>query len=177
MLALKILSVIAYSREDLLNIRATSTYQHYNQEYNFPEADPLSEPPRAFELIPEADPKQSRRRGLLVRLQRRARHPLLLSILLSNVQSLDNKVDEIREKVAFQRDIRDCNIFCFTETWLSGDMLLESVQPLGFFVRRADRKNHLSGKKKGGGVCFMINDSWCNCNNIQELKSFCSLDL
>uniref|UniRef100_A0A673XUM6 Transmembrane 6 superfamily member 2b n=1 Tax=Salmo trutta TaxID=8032 RepID=A0A673XUM6_SALTR len=25
------------------------------------------------------------------------------------------------------------------------------------------------------GVCFM--DSWCNCNNIHELKSFCSLDL
>ena len=23
----------------------------------------------------------------------------------------------------------------------------------------------------------MINDSWCNCNNIQELKSFCSPDL
>jgi hypothetical protein len=33
------------------------------------------------------------------------------------------------------------------------------------------RRWNLSGKK-GGGVCFIINDSWCNCNNIQELKSF-----
>ena len=53
------------------------------------------------------------------------------------------------------------------------DMLSESIQPPWFFVRRADRNKHLSGTKKGGGVCFMINDSWCNCNNIQELKSFC----
>ena len=40
----------------------TSTYQRYDQEYNFPEANPLSEPPKAIELIPEADPKQRRRR-------------------------------------------------------------------------------------------------------------------
>jgi hypothetical protein len=85
-----------------------------------------------------------------------------------------SSVDEIRVRVAFQRDIRYCNIFCFTETWLSGDMLSESVQPLGFFVRSADRNKHLIGKKKVRGVCFMINDSWCNYNNIQELKSFCS---
>jgi hypothetical protein len=56
-------------------------------------------------------------------------------------------------------------------------MLSESVLPKGFPVHHADRNKHLSGKKKGGGVCFMINDSWCNCNNIQELKSFCSPDL
>ena len=37
-------------------------------------------------------------------------------------------------------------------------------------------RRHLSVKRKGG-VCFMINDSWCHHNNIQELKSFCSPDL
>jgi hypothetical protein len=83
--------------------------------------------------------------------------PPVPSILIANVQSLDNKVDEIRERIAFQRDIRGCNILCFTETWVSRDMLLESVQPPGFWC-----------------VCFMINISWCNSNNIQELKSFCS---
>ena len=36
---------------------------------------------------------------------------------------------------------------------------------------------HISGKRKGGGAYFMINDSWCNHNNIKELKSFCSTDL
>ena len=117
------------------------------------------------------------RRGLLVRLRMHAHHPQLPSILLANVRSLVNEEDEIRARVAFQRDIRDCNILCFTETWLAWDMLSESVQPTGFSVHRTDRNKHLSGKKKGGGVCFMITDSWCNCNNTQEFKSFCSPDL
>ena len=47
----------------------------------------------------------------------------------------------------------------------------ESVQPVGFSVHRADRNKDLSQKKKGGGVCFMINYSRCDCDNIQKLKS------
>ena len=88
-----------------------SIYQHFDQEYDFPEADRLfGPPPWTLDLIPEADPKQRHRRrrgrrsGLPVRL--RTHHPPLPSILLlANVQSLDNKVDEIRARVAFQRDI------------------------------------------------------------------------
>ena len=52
-------------------------------------------------------------------------------------------------------------------------MLTESVQPPGFSMHRTNSDKHLSRKRK---VCFMINDSWCNHNNIQELKSFCSPD-
>uniref|UniRef100_A0AAZ3NQE4 Tetraspanin 31 n=1 Tax=Oncorhynchus tshawytscha TaxID=74940 RepID=A0AAZ3NQE4_ONCTS len=178
-----ILGFITYSRVEQLDIRATSTHQHYDQEYDFPEADPLfGLPPRTIDWIPASDPKQRRRRrgrrsGLLVRLRIRAHRAPLPSILPANVQSLDSKVDEIQARVAFQRDIRDCNILCFTETWLTRDTLSESVQPAGFFTHRADRNNHLSGKKKGGDVCLMINETWCDHNNIQELKSFCSPDL
>ena len=93
----------------------------------------------------------------------------LPSILLANVQSLDNKVDEIRASVAFQRDIRDCNVLCFTETCLTRDTLSESVQPPGFFTHRAERNTHLSGKKKGEGVGLMINETRSDHNNIQEL--------
>ena len=124
LLAQKIVSVITYSLEELLDIRLMSTYQHHDQEYDLPEADTLSEPPRALELNPEVDPKQrcrrrGRRNGLLVRLRRRAHHPLHPSILLANVQSLDNKEDKIKARVALQRDIRDCNTLCLTEN-LSG---------------------------------------------------------
>ena len=128
-----------------MDIRATSIYQHYDQEYNFPEADLLfGPPPRTMDRIPADVPKQRhRKRGkrssLLVRLRRRAHCAPLPSILLANVQSLDNKVDEIRARVAFQRDIRDCNVLCFTETWLTRETLTESVQPAGFFTHRADR--------------------------------------
>jgi hypothetical protein len=100
-------------------------------------------PPRTIELIPEADPKHRRRRrgahnGLLVPLGRRAQHPPHPSILLANVPSLDNKVEELRARISFLRDIRDCNILCFTETWLPRDILSESIQPVGFSVHRAD---------------------------------------
>jgi hypothetical protein len=64
LLAQKTWSVIIYNWEELLDIRESWTYQHnqhYDQEYNFPKADHLSVSPRAFELIPEADPKQRRR--------------------------------------------------------------------------------------------------------------------
>ena len=158
-----IIGFISYSREDLLDIRATSTHHHYNQEYDFPEADPVfCPPPRTMDRIPASKPKQRRRKrgrrsGLLVRLRRRAHRAPLPSILLANVQSLDNKVDETRARVAFQRDIRDCNVkrlLHFTETWLTRDTLLESVQPAGFFTHRADRNKHLSGKKRCGGYAL-----------------------
>ena len=135
-----------------------------------------------MDRIPAGDRKQrprkrGKRSGLLVMLQRRAHRAPLQSILLANVQSLHNKVDEIRARVAFQRDIRDCNVLCFTETWLTRETLTESVQPAGFVTHCADRNQHLSGKKKGRGVCLMINETWCDHNNIQELRSFCSPDL
>jgi hypothetical protein len=117
-----------------------STHHHYDQEYDFPEADPVfCLPPWTMDQIPAGEPKQSRRKrgkrsGLLLRLRRRAHRAPLPSILLANVQSLDNKVDEIRARVAFQRDIRYCNVLCFTETWLTRETLSESVQPAGFFT-------------------------------------------
>jgi hypothetical protein len=90
-------------------------------------------------------------------------------MLLLNVQSLDNKEDELRARISFQRDIRECNILCFTETWLSQDILSLSIQPAAFSVYCADRNKELSSKKKSGGVCIMINHSWCDCDNIQKL--------
>ena len=101
------------------------TDQHYDQQYDCPEFFIL---PRAIELIPEADPKhrwwrRGIRSGLLVRLRRHTHHRPLPSILLANVQSLDSKVDELRERISFQRDIGDCDILCFKETWLSLDIL------------------------------------------------------
>ena len=100
--------------------------------------------PRAIELISEAAPTHHRWRrgiwsGLQVRLRRHAHHPPLPSILLINVQSLVNKVDELKARISFQRDIRDCNILCFTESWLSQDILSSSIQPAGFSVHCADR--------------------------------------
>ena len=75
--------------------------------------DPLFVPPRAIELITEAAPKHWRRRrgirsGLLVQLRRCEHHPPLPSILLANVQSLNNKVDVLKAKISSQRVLYYC---------------------------------------------------------------------
>ncbi len=44
--------------------------------------------------------------GIRDRLRNRAHSPPLPSILLANVQSLENKMDDLRARTSFQRDIR-----------------------------------------------------------------------
>ena len=46
----------------------------------------------------------------------------LPSVLLANVQSLENKWDALKEHTSYQRDIKNCNILCFTESWLNADI-------------------------------------------------------
>ncbi len=44
-------------------------------------------------------------------------------------------------------------------------------------MHRSDRAKELTGKSRGGGVCFYINNLWCDERNIHSIKSFCSPDL
>ncbi len=117
---------------------------------------------------------RGRRAGIRNRLRKRAHSPPLPSILLANVQSLENKMDDLRARISFQRDIRYCNIFCLTETWLSPTVPDTAVTPSdNFSVLRMDRSAE-AGKNKGGGVCFFINKKWCDPRNISILSRSCS---
>ncbi len=117
---------------------------------------------------------RGRRAGIRSRLRKRAHSPPLPSILLANVQSLENKMDDLRARISFQRDIRDCNIFCLTETWLTPTVPDTAVTPSdNFSVLRMDRTAE-AGKNKGGGVCFFINKKWCDPRNISILSRSCS---
>ncbi|KAI5616883.1 gastrula zinc finger protein XlCGF28.1-like [Silurus asotus] len=98
---------------------------------------------------------RGKRAGVRNRLRARAHRAPLPSILLANVQSLENKLDDLRARVKFQRDIWDCNLLCFTETWLNPAVPDHAIQPAEFFsVYRMDRTLE-SGKSRGGGVCLM----------------------
>ncbi len=86
-------------------------------------------------------------------------------------------MDDLRARISFQRDIRDCNILCLTETWLTPTVPDTAVTPSdNFSVLRMDRTAE-AGKTKGGGVCFMINKKWCDPRNISILSRSCSLHL
>ncbi len=52
-----------------------------------------------------------------------------------------------------------------------------AIELTGFSVHRSDRTKELTGKSRGGGVCFYINNSWCDEMNLHSIKSFCSPDL
>ncbi len=52
-----------------------------------------------------------------------------------------------------------------------------AIELTGFSVHRSDRMKELTGKSRGGGVCFFINNSWCDERNLHSIKSFCSPDL
>ncbi len=111
------------------------------------------------------------------RLWKRTHSPSLPSILLTNVQTLENKMDDLRARISFQGDIRDCNILCLTETWLTPTVPDTAVMPSdNFSVLRMDRTAK-SSKTKGGGVCYMINKKWCDPRNISILSCSCSSHL
>ncbi len=118
--------------------------------------------------------RSGKRAGIRSRLRKRAHSPPLPSILLANVQSLENKMDDLRTRISFQRDIRDCNILCLSKTWLTTSVPDTAVTPSdNFSVLRMDRTAE-AGKSKGGGVCFMINKKWCDPRNISILSRSCS---
>ncbi len=168
-------ALITYDKSALLDIgnRFTNLVQ-----------DTLSPNPSwPLEILRNAENKGHRRRnkkhrgksaGIRNRLRKSAHSPPLPSLLLANVQSLDNKMDDLRARISFQRDIRDCNIICLTETWLTPSVPDTAVTPSdNFSVLRMDRTAE-AGKSKGGGVCFMTNKKWCDPRNISSLSRSCS---
>ncbi len=168
-------ALITYDKSTLLEIgnRFTNLVQ-----------DTLSPNPSwPLEILWNAENKGHRRRnkkhsgnsaGIRNRLRKRAHSPPLPSILLANVQSLENKMDDLRARISFQQDIRDCNIICLSETWLTPSVPDTAVTPSdNFSVLRMDRTAE-AGKSKGGGVCFMTNKEWCDPRNISSLSRSCS---
>ncbi|KAK3561311.1 hypothetical protein QTP86_030608, partial [Hemibagrus guttatus] len=163
----------SYSREELMNIRATTPVDLF-PSFLASTADLLAI------LIKEARNKvKSRRRGkrsgVLVRLRRRGLRTPLPGIFLSNVRSLCNKMDELTLQMNKNRDFPTSCVLCFTETWLCDAIPDSALQLGGFNLYRADRHTELSGKTKGGGICFYTNNSWCN--DVKVLSQLCSPDL
>ncbi|KAK1802599.1 hypothetical protein P4O66_004169 [Electrophorus voltai] len=120
---------------------------------------------------------RGKRAGIRNRLRAPARRAPLPSILLANVQSLDNRLDDLRARIHFQRDIWDCNLLCFTELWLNPAVPSQDIQPAEFYSVHCMDRMADSGKSRGGGVCVTVNNSWCNNANVVTLARSCSPNL
>ncbi len=84
----------------------------------------------------------------------------LPSIHLANLRSLPNKTDELLLLTRTNKDFSNSAALCFTETWLS-KAIPDNVHMPGYQLFRADRITELTGKTRGGGLCFYINEGWC----------------
>ncbi len=121
---LDVVSITVYDRDMLLNIGSSVTQR--KPDFEFLNAgglftDTASDP---FVWVVQSRKrcrrrKRGKRAGVLVRLRRRAFRHSLPTILLANVQSLDNKLCELRARISYQRETRDCCVICLTETWMS----------------------------------------------------------
>nr|XP_055073494.1 uncharacterized protein LOC129453317 [Misgurnus anguillicaudatus] len=109
--------------------------------------------------------KRGSRGGVRARLRRRGSRFPLPVITLSNVRSLNNKVEELAARVNFETDFKLCNLICLTETWLKPET---AVYIDGYTTIRADRDELLSRKSIGGGLCIFMDNKWATQMHIQE---------
>ncbi|XP_078255867.1 uncharacterized protein LOC144593736 isoform X2 [Rhinoraja longicauda] len=115
--------------------------------------------------------RRGRRAGLLVRLKEHGCKSPLPSILQVNIQGIENQLDEFKARLAHKSALRDYSLLCLTETWLTPASLNCTIQPEGFSLHRMDRTAS-TGKVNGGGVCFLINSTWCS--DVVVLETSCS---
>lgn len=82
--------------------------------------------------------------------------PRLPSLIMGNVRSQANKMDELTALVRNQREYRECSLMCFSETWLHQD-IPDNVSIDGFQTIRADQSYSESGKRRGG-LAVLVNN-------------------
>lgn len=117
--------------------------------------------------------KRGRRSGVKVRNRHMKHKPVLPSVIMGNVRSIVNKVDELASLVRYDRLYRQCSLLCFTETWLTDCITTAYMEMDGFTMIRHDRDPEKAGKKSGGGVCLYVNNQWCHPGHITEKHRVC----
>ncbi|KAK1795731.1 hypothetical protein P4O66_001213 [Electrophorus voltai] len=72
-------------------------------------------------------------------------------------------------RIKFQRDIRDCNLLCFTESWLNPAALSQAIQPGEFFSVHSMNRMADSGKAV---ECVLWRTWTLHCVNFMRLSQF-----
>ncbi len=174
---LDVVSITVYDRHTLLNIG--SFVAQPKLDFEFLNAGTLFTDTASEPFVWAARPRPRKRRrkrgkraGVLVRLRHRPLRPPLPTILLANVQSLDNKLCELRARISYQRETRDCCIFASQE---HGCLQWFQTQPSSLrgspCTARTERKSS-QGKAEVGafvslsttrgvmkGICTLLNPS------------------
>lgn len=109
------------------------------------------------------------------RLARKWRYkPSVPSVIQGNVNSLQNKIDELAALVKNVRIYWECSLLCFCETWLTASILDSNVE-LPTFSTVRDTK--ACRKWKRGGYAMYVNTRWCNPGHVSIKISSCCRDI
>ncbi|KAL6459404.1 hypothetical protein MHYP_G00328760 [Metynnis hypsauchen] len=125
--------------------------------------------------------KRGRRGGIRHRLRSmdlsdRRKLPALPTVILSNMQSIRNKIDELEAWAKLRHEGKGVCLLAFTETWLSELDRDEELLISGFSSPfRLDRSPEITNKHRGGGVCFYVNQRYCNTVVVRE--RMCTSDI
>lgn len=79
--------------------------------------------------------------------------PSIPTVIMGNVNSLQNKIDELCA-LNNHRLHRECSLFIFTETWLTELTPQANVDLCGFTSVRADRDTGQRKKRRWGTHCL-----------------------
>lgn len=63
------------------------------------------------------------------------------------------RVCDLRRRISFQTEVRDCSIIGLIKTWLLDAITDFAVEPSGFSNHHVDRDCNLTGKTKNVGLC------------------------
>lgn len=85
-------------------------------------------------------------------------------------------MNELEIHAKLKREFMDTCVLAFTETWLSERDQDSELTLTGFGGPiRLDRDPEVTRKSRGGGVCFFVNQKYCNTVVIRE--TICTEDI
>lgn len=147
-------AISSYDRKELLAIRTEITNFNLDENVYFNESalqDILLTPDQA--LIPVTQKRRwysGRWAGTLMKVWRQVNNLSLLSVLLANLQSHENKLDELHSRLSYQWDLKNSNILCYSETRLNKDM--DNIQVI-LCISRTELQHRISSR---GVVCVFL---------------------
>ncbi len=165
-------NTISFTRDELLNIRQ-NTPQNLLLDFDY--SDVLLDIVVGGAAVPFRCYRTRRRgkqAGALVKLRQRGLSTPLPSIHLANLRSLPNKTDKLLLLSRTSKDFSNSSALCFTENWLNDAIPDSALHLPNFQLIRSDRNAESTGKSRGGGTCFYINERWCTDVTVKEVVLF-----
>lgn len=121
--------------------------------------------------VQEKAKKRGSDRDARERLGRRSKTFILPTIALSNVQSLNNKMNELTNK--HNDEFRKSNLICCSETWMKDP---NNITLGGYTMIREDRNEIKPEKSFGGGLCIFVDEKLASHFRTRDIELQCPLD-